>query len=380
VWPAVGPLLRPAVQTLPALSVKTPPQPAATNPQPDEQATNEAPIGVATPLPALLPMPMALPGGSQQGPPQAPPSVRAITARPRSPPEKPAATAAQTVPAVSLPDNNLAVALVAPQAQPMPPPPPVTGAGGNGNAVEAKSAPLDAAPRGTQAAGPTAPAADLPVVAAPGNAAPTEAASPPSIASSITVAPVEAFAVTMQSSAIQAPPEHASSTAPVAVSASVAADPPSPAAQVAPALLSLARAPDGAPRMTLTLRPPELGQVEIRIDRPADAPARVEINVQRPDTLTLLLHDQPQLQRALDQAGVPAEGRSLTLQIASPPATAGHGLNAGAGGAGGGADQGGSGRGTAQAQPRDASGDDEPLSDAVQPPPRWLRAGLDITA
>jgi flagellar hook-length control protein FliK len=225
-----------------------------------------------------------------------------------------------------------------------------------------------------------APAADPPAVAALGSAVPTEGAPSPSAASPVTAAPVEASAVALQSATIQAPSELPSSTAPAAASSLVTANPPSPAAQVAPALLSLARAPDGAPRMTLTLQPPELGQVEIRIDRPTDAPARVEISVERPDTLTLLQHDQPQLQRALDQAGVPAEGRSLTLQIANPPATGGHGLNAGAGGAGGGTDPGGSGRGTAPAQQGDANGDDEALSDAVLPLPRWLRAGLDITA
>ena len=74
--------------------------------------------------------------------------------------------------------------------------------------------------------------------------------------------------------------------------------------------------------MTLRLEPAELGQVQIRIDRPQDAPAQVDISVQRPETLTLLLRDQPQLQRALDQAGVPADGRSLTLHMAPPDSAA----------------------------------------------------------
>ena len=82
---------------------------------------------------------------------------------------------------------------------------------------------------------------------------------------------------------------------------------PSPAAQVAPALCSLAQASDGSSRLTLRLDPAELGHVQIRIDRPQDAPARVEITAERPETLALLQRDQPQLQRALDQAGVPLE-------------------------------------------------------------------------
>jgi flagellar hook-length control protein FliK len=75
---------------------------------------------------------------------------------------------------------------------------------------------------------------------------------------------------------------------------------------------------DGVQRITVRLDPPELGRVQVRIDRPTDAPARVEITVEKAETLTLLLRDQTQLQRALDQAGVPTEGRSVTFHIASP--------------------------------------------------------------
>ncbi|HVC59543.1 MAG TPA: flagellar hook-length control protein FliK [Acetobacteraceae bacterium] len=155
-----------------------------------------------------------------------------------------------------------------------------------------------------------------------------------------------------------------------------------PVHQVSAALVSLARAPDGGQRMTLRLEPATLGQVQIRIDRPQDAPARVEIVVQRPETLTLLLRDQPQLQRALDQAGVPADGRSLSLHVAPPesgvsPGSASSGAAAGSdpgqgGGNGGGTRSGGQGQpgGAAEPEPDDPSA---PLT-------RWLRAGLDITA
>ncbi len=91
-----------------------------------------------------------------------------------------------------------------------------------------------------------------------------------------------------------------------------------PAAQIAPALVSLVAHADGTQRLTMRLDPPELGQVQIRIERPPDAPARVDITVEKPETLTLLLRDQPQLQRALDQAGVPPDGRSVTFHVATP--------------------------------------------------------------
>jgi hypothetical protein len=156
-----------------------------------------------------------------------------------------------------------------------------------------------------------------------------------------------------------------------------------PTQQVAAAVVSLAGAPGGGQRMTLRLEPAELGQVQIRIDRPTDAPAQVEITVQRPETLTLLLRDQPQLQRALDQAGVPADGRGVTLHITAPESAASSGNSASSSVAAG-ADPGqggGSGAGTRSGeQGRSGNAADQDPDDTSIPLPRWLRAGLDITA
>ncbi len=161
----------------------------------------------------------------------------------------------------------------------------------------------------------------------------------------------------------------------------------SPAAQVAPALIAMAHAPDGAQRLTLRLDPLDLGQVQIRIDRPQDAPARVEITVQRQETLTLLLRDQPQLQTALNQAGVPQDGRTITFHLAAaepaPRADTAAMQITGAGGAG---HAGGNGSDAASRQgnnTRQASADSMDDFDADLTPvavPTWLRAGLDITA
>lgn len=174
----------------------------------------------------------------------------------------------------------------------------------------------------------------------------------------------------------------------VAPSAAVASSPAAqaePAAQqVSAALLSMGRSADGSQHVTLRLQPAELGQVEIRIDRPVDSPARVDIAVQRPETMTLLLRDQPQLQRALDQAGIPADGRSISLHLTAPGNTltssavaspSGSAANAGPGqdhGGGGGSQRGGQGR-------PDGAPDQE-QDNAPAPFMRWLRAGLDITA
>ena len=99
----------------------------------------------------------------------------------------------------------------------------------------------------------------------------------------------------------------------------------SPAAQVGPALASFAISaaqPNAPQHLIIRLDPAELGRVQVRIERTPDGPARVELVVERPDTLLMLLRDQPQLHRALDLAGVPAPDRTLQFQLA-PAATPG---------------------------------------------------------
>jgi hypothetical protein len=156
----------------------------------------------------------------------------------------------------------------------------------------------------------------------------------------------------------------------------------SPAAQIAPALVQIGHAPDGAQRLTVHLEPPDLGQVQVRIDRPADAPARVEITVEKPETLTL--RDQPQLQHALDQAGVPAEGRSVTFHVAptEPSARSEPSTAPAPGVASGGPSSDGS-QNTARngGRPEQRSGNGESV-DASTPVALTsrVRGGLDITA
>ncbi len=185
-------------------------------------------------------------------------------------------------------------------------------------------------------------------------------------------------------------PQTAAQSTPSSLSTAASASPShaaSPAAQLAPALAQMGHAPDGAQRLTVRLDPPELGHVQVRIDRPPEAAARVEITVEKPETLTLLLRDQPQLQHALDLAGVPAEGRSVTFHIASPeavsrnsePATApAPGVVAGGlnnDGSHGAPRQGGQ-SGRQQGPAQDASESEFTPIGLTD----WLRGGLDITA
>ncbi len=92
-----------------------------------------------------------------------------------------------------------------------------------------------------------------------------------------------------------------------------AAAPPSQVQQV-PSAAVVAHS-SGPQHLTIRLTPPELGSLQIRIDQPAGAPPRIEIKVEHAQTLDLLLHDQPRLHQALDQAGIPADGRHITLSL-----------------------------------------------------------------
>lgn len=196
--------------------------------------------------------------------------------------------------------------------------------------------------------------------------------------------------------------------APTAVSAAEPArgpDAPAPARladQIAPAIIRLDADATGNQRLTIRLDPVELGQLEIRIERSADA-TRVNVLVERPETLALLRRDQPALERALDQAGMSSEQRDIVLQLVPaearptpdprpssqpPPDVAAqmgdpggnnHGANNPAGDDPG-------------RPPRHAMGRGHPGGSASEPgtdpgqrlpgsrPPDWRRMGIDITA
>jgi flagellar hook-length control protein FliK len=119
-----------------------------------------------------------------------------------------------------------------------------------------------------------------------------------------------------------APEPAGPAAAPVRATPVTPAAPTPPAAQIAPALLSLGQAADGSQQMTLRLHPAELGVVQVQIGRTATGSAHVEITVEKTATLQALLEDQPQLHRALDDAGVPAAGRTVTFHTAPPPSMA----------------------------------------------------------
>jgi hypothetical protein len=196
-----------------------------------------------------------------------------------------------------------------------------------------------------------------------------------------------------------APASHAqapvTTAAPLAAPHQAAPPPANPAAQAAAAISVLLRPGETAHRLTLRLDPAELGYMQIAITRPHDAPPSVALTVERPETLLLLLRDQPALHRALDQAGVPADGRTISFHLAMPAHDAGAHADPGAsqtapqmsGWQSGGWQQGQQ----AQAGPQDQRQSAFPAdpgqppsgAPAFPPPPArriWRRAGIDITA
>jgi flagellar hook-length control protein FliK len=154
-----------------------------------------------------------------------------------------------------------------------------------------------------------------------------------------------------------------------------------PTDQVAPAVIGIMKAMDGTQSVTVRLQPPELGQVEIRVDRTVDGAAHVDITTERPETLQLLQRDQPRLEQALDQAGILSTGRTVSFQVASPEqvgasASRPDSMSAGSGDSGQ-SQSGGAWRQRGDSQ-SDPNGNRE--SSQQQARTRWFRAGLDITA
>ena len=130
--------------------------------------------------------------------------------------------------------------------------------------------------------------------------------------------------------------------------------------------------------------------MDVRVDPQPGGTTAVQVTVERPETLQLLLHDQSQLQHALSQAGVASEGH-LTFHLASTQpdgdATGAQTAQTGQDGAGhSAAGQSGANGGNGQGQragngsaPQGAP-DGFAAVDPFAPPARVLRAGIDILA
>jgi flagellar hook-length control protein FliK len=81
---------------------------------------------------------------------------------------------------------------------------------------------------------------------------------------------------------------------------------PVPVAGLAVEIVS--RAQDGSRRFEIRLDPPELGRIDVRLDVDSSGNVTSRLTVERADTLDLLRRDAPQLERALQHAGLNTEG------------------------------------------------------------------------
>jgi flagellar hook-length control protein FliK len=194
----------------------------------------------------------------------------------------------------------------------------------------------------------------------------------------------ETAALTPHSDVLQAVPSLTGSSpalSPVPDQLAQSAVRAAPADQIAPAMVGILKTADGPASVTVRLQPPELGQVQIRVDQTPGGATHIDITAERPETLQLLQRDEPRLQQALDQAGVLSNGRTVSFQVAVPEqiaATASRpdSMAAGSGGSG----QGQSGGAWRQNDDSQQASNRGPGSDQGQARARWFRAGLDITA
>jgi hypothetical protein len=255
-----------------------------------------------------------------------------------------------------------------------------------GPAAPADSGPVTAAhPQSTPAAAPPADAAPVALTAFPALAADAAAAA---VLGAGAAQPPDA--VTAQLAAITAATLPALHDATRQASGDAGHATAGPAQQIAAGMDALTRTAGGNRQLVVRLDPPELGRVQIAIAQPKSGPAAVVLTVERPETLLLVLRDQPSLHQALDRAGVAADARTVSFELApvrtDPHPTVPHGGHGRPGDATldlTAREQGGRSarqdpRASAYADPLGSGEVGDPL--VINLPPAWSRAGIDITA
>lgn len=112
----------------------------------------------------------------------------------------------------------------------------------------------------------------------------------------------------------QPAPHTAAAVSPVAqLTATVATAAPVPLNGLAVELAS--RAQSGASRFDIRLDPAELGRIDVRIDIDRHGQVTSHLTVEKPETLAMLRQDSPQLQRALNEAGLKTADGALQFTL-----------------------------------------------------------------
>jgi flagellar hook-length control protein FliK len=109
----------------------------------------------------------------------------------------------------------------------------------------------------------------------------------------------------------------AAATSPASASGSAssaaATNAPVPVAGLAVAIAVRAQA--GANQFDIRLDPPELGRIDVRLDVDSNGQVTTHMTADRADTLQLLQNQQPQLEQALNQAGLKTADNALQFSL-----------------------------------------------------------------
>jgi flagellar hook-length control protein FliK len=81
------------------------------------------------------------------------------------------------------------------------------------------------------------------------------------------------------------------------------------------ALEIIASARSGKSRFDIRLDPADLGRIDVRIDIDRNGQVTSHLTVEKPETLSMLRQDAPQLQRALDDAGLKTGNGGLQFSL-----------------------------------------------------------------
>ncbi len=119
-----------------------------------------------------------------------------------------------------------------------------------------------------------------------------------------------------QAAAAAQQPATAPASAPQATAATPATNPNAVAVPIQGVPVAIAaQAQNGNNSFSIRLDPPELGRIDVRLDVDRDGQVKSRLVVDRPETLDLLRRDAPQLERALQDAGLKTSDNGLQFSL-----------------------------------------------------------------
>ncbi len=124
----------------------------------------------------------------------------------------------------------------------------------------------------------------------------------------------------IQNLGVTAPMHHAAPAQSTAAASAAAAAAPTPAQTAAVPVAGLAveiaaQSNAGNSRFEIRLDPPELGRIDVRLEIDGDGHVKSRLIVERSETLDMLRRDAPQLERALQQAGLKTGDNALEFSL-----------------------------------------------------------------